>query len=196
MKIEQLQESEGELFLYHGGKDLQNNYREFRPAGKGRWEAGPGIYFTTHYETAQSYAKGSKSVFRGYIRCPIRWLQKSKSHVNDMVYFVNTWVPKSKRPRIIESIYDNVDRHNSEMISTEILVNLCINDEALNKSGTVALREWLIEEGVDASYQRGMKNEEFWVVVINPRVIKRVEKTVPSDVPVEEYVISFNPKMC
>lgn len=196
MKIKQLQENIGnELILYHGGKDLQYTYKDFKPSSKGRWEAGPGIYFTTHYETARKYAKGGKSVFRGYLKCPIRWLEDSETHYSEMIDFVETWVPRSKQKRIIDSIEDNVERMG-EYVWTTILVNLCINDDALNKNGTIRLREWLIERGVDASYQTAMGNNEYWVVVFNPRVIRYVEKTVPNDVPVEEYVMSFNPNRC
>ena len=60
MKLKTLVESIGTIQMYHGGNRWSGT-PEIRPT-KGRYEGGPGIYFTNNYETAKKYAKGSNVV--------------------------------------------------------------------------------------------------------------------------------------
>lgn len=51
--------------LYHGGKDIDKTYHNgYEPSGgPKRYEHGTGLYLTADIEIAQSYAKGSRTVF-------------------------------------------------------------------------------------------------------------------------------------
>ena len=40
--------------VWHGGK-LEDSYQDSISHKKGRWEHGPGLYLTTHYDTAKKY---------------------------------------------------------------------------------------------------------------------------------------------
>ena len=50
--------------LYHGGKDLEHNYKEIKPARTGKWEMGCGLYLTNSLERGLSYAKGSRRLYK------------------------------------------------------------------------------------------------------------------------------------
>ena len=57
-----LRESDGDTFpMYHGGNKWFGQ-PEVRASKKGQYEGGIGLYFTTSYETARTYAKGGKVV--------------------------------------------------------------------------------------------------------------------------------------
>jgi hypothetical protein len=61
-------------------------------------------------------------------------------------------------------------------MQAEVMVNLCLNNEAIRNSDTGALRQWLIDQGADyARVANYGGNGETVVVVYNPRIIKSVE---------------------
>lgn len=175
--------------LWHGGKDLEYNYRDIKSHEKGRWEYGPGLYLTNKRDTAEKYAKGSRKVYRVTIEKGTD-IEDVTISIEDIIEFVNKYVKVSKRLSIISDLNNNNRRTDAKgMIRAQILVNLCLNYEAIPNSRTNLLRQFLIDHGVDYSKETrfGGRNETV-VVVINPRIITKVvaernsiEREVPFD---------------
>ena len=163
------------IVLWHGGRDLESGYPEVRSHGKGRWEHGPGLYLTTHYDTAAKYAKGGGKLYKVTVEegtdiddvtCPLE----------DAVQFVNRYVIGRKRKDMIDDLQRIMKRTNADQIRIEVLVNLCLNNEALPNSKTNVLRQFLIDHGVDYAWVKHYGGrDETVLVVINPRKIKKVE---------------------
>jgi len=154
------------LVLWHGGNldALEDNVSH----KKGRWEAGPGLYLTTHYDTAKKYAKGSRKLYQVTIRkgTDIKDVLVPTEEAKD---FINSFVIKKKRADIL----GRVDKHSRDgKLSADIFNNVMINEDALNSSNTNELRKFLVEKGGDYSVQDGMFGwRERVVVVFNTNVI-------------------------
>lgn len=179
--------------LWHGGRELEYSYSEFGGTKKGRWEYGPGLYLTTHYMRARDYAKGGGSTYRVQIE-EGQELQKILVDITDVNDFVSKYIIKNKQKRILESLYDNLQRGNSSsQIKLEILVNLIINDEAISNTKTKILNSYLVEKGADYSIvKRYGGREETVLVLFNRAKIKSVKKIKSDLVLPNEYEINFS----
>lgn len=180
--INLVENAQATITLWHGGRDLEYSYDEVRSHGKGRWEHGPGLYLTTHYETAAKYAKGGGKLYKVTVE---RGTDISEVTVplNDVIEFVNRYVVGTKRKRMIEDLKGNLARTGEDRLQVEVLVNLCLNNEAIPNTKTGALRQFLIDHGVDYAWvQRYGGRDESVLVVINPRKIKKVEAISASKV--------------
>lgn len=74
--------------MYYGGKRWYRIPTEFLGSAKGRYEAGPGIYFTNSYETARRYAKGSRVVHLVDIDKNFKDIDKVDIRLIEMVDFI------------------------------------------------------------------------------------------------------------
>lgn len=153
MKISDLLlENTDTLTLYHGGRGLEyGGYREVVPNAKGRWEHGPGLYLTTSYQRAQSYAKGGRKVYKvtiskgNDIRRALLPLQAVKD-------FVNQHVVKSKRQSFMDDIERIINQRKLvDQFPATSFVTLLINDDAMNSSKTPILNNFLVDNGIDYS---------------------------------------------
>lgn len=178
--------------LWHGGLKWEGA-PEIRPPKKGRYECGPGIYLTTHYLRARNYAKGGKVVTRVCLADAIRWLEDAHQPLDIVVEFVNSLSGLKQRKALLDALHAVAERKGTPTIPLSSLVNLCINMELLSGKLGPKMAEWLVEQGVDASCHRPY-GEEYWVVVFNPRIIKKHRVASARDVPVSDYVLPFNPK--
>lgn len=161
------------ITLWHGGRGLEADYLEVMAHKKGRWEHGPGLYLTTHYDTAVKYAKGGGKLYRVTVE-EGRDISEVAVPIEDAIAFVERHVVGSKRKQVVADLRDNARRVGE--LRAEVLVNLCLNWEAIPNSKTNLLRKFLIDHGVDyAKVSRYGGRAETVLVVINPRRIKRVE---------------------
>lgn len=194
MKINEilLENQENVMTLWHGGRGLEFSYQEMLPHKKGRWEHGPGLYLTTHYETAAKYAKGGGKVYEVTIR--------KGTNINDVtidkqeaIDFIKKIVIKRLQPGIIENIERAAQRgDNPEVIRINIIVNLCLNYDALQAANTVLLRQFLVNHGVDYDIEPrfGGRNETV-VIVYNPKCITKVKSVKASDVEHDARIRNF-----
>ena len=167
----------GEITLWHGGRDLQYDYREVISHGKGRWEYGPGLYLTNDRSIAQRYAKGSRRLYRVTINISgANCLEDTPIPLHDAVDFVERNVKVSLRTKVIDDLTLMYTRRGNRLFA-DTLVNLCINWEAISNSKTDLLRQFLIDHGIDYAHvdRYGGRNGSEVYVVINPRIITRVE---------------------
>jgi hypothetical protein len=186
----ELTESEAPtMTLWHGGRDLESSHREVRSHKGGRWEHGPGLYLTSRYETAAKYAKGGGKLYRVTIG-EGRDISQVEVPLQDAEEFVNRYCVGSKRRAMIDDLRENAQRVG--VLRAEVLVNLCLNHEAIPNTKTGALRQFLIDHGVDYGMVRGFggRNDETVVVVINPRIITKVEAVPQSKVGPDEFHLS------
>ena len=166
--------AEDQLTLWHGG-NLDSNKGVHK---KGRWESGPGLYLTTHYDTALKYSKGSRKLYQVTIRqgTDIRDVNISLDSVRE---FIDDSVIKSKRP----DIHERVNKHakNGEL-GADIMNNIMINEEALRPANTGAFRNFLVSNGVDYSIQDNLFGwHERVVVIFNMNVITDKKQITPKD---------------
>lgn len=175
-----LAESVETITLWHGGRNLESDYLEVRSHRGGRWEHGPGLYLTTHYDTAAKYARGGGKLYRVTVAKGTD-ISEVEVPIEDAIAFVNRYVVGSKRKQVVADLESNKRRVGH--LGAEVVVNLCLNHEAIPNTKTGALRQFLIDHGVDyAMVGRFGGRDETVLVVINPRKIKRVEHVRASTV--------------
>lgn len=175
--------------LWHGGTRW-DTAPAVQPPRSGRYECGPGIYLSTEYEDAYNYARGGKVTSLVSIASDLRLLEKARLPLASVVDFVKQ-VPRIKhRSEIIADLYSNVARRGEQAsgspleIDAQVLVNLCVNYEAVAGKPGVALAAWLAEQGIDAAWHQAYGNKH-WLVVFNPKVIKSNKVIRAADVPME-----------
>jgi hypothetical protein len=184
MKINEVVEP-GTMTLWHGGRNLQFNHMEMLPAKKGRWEYGPGLYLTTHYETARKYAKGGGTVYKVIVERGTE-LNTVDVPMDDAIGFVKRYVIGKHRNEIIEDLQNNLNRLGALKLS--VLINLCINYDALSSKNTVELRKFIVAHGADYEISKGFGGRsETIVIVFNPTVIKKVTPVKASEVSTSEF---------
>ena len=184
-------EADNIITMWHGGRNLESDYLEVKAHKKGRWEHGPGLYLTSHFDRAVQYAKGGGKLYRVSFR-PGRLLDEVVVPIDDMIDFVTRNVPARYRRDIIADLRNNMARRGGEGVIAEVLVNLCLNYEALPNSRTDRLRQFLIDHGVDMMKTRYGGRDETVVAIINPRIITHVEAVKVGDVPTDEYVFPMD----
>ncbi len=166
----------GILTLWHGGKDVESDYLEIRSHGKGRWEYGPGLYLTDDRTLASSkYAKGGgRKLYQ--ITIDLNGAHECQDVIiplHDAVAFVERNVIGRLRSTLINEL-NKIYERRGQKLPADVMINLCLNYEAIQNSKTGILRQFLIDHGVDYSVSHGSARSIY--VVINPRIIKRVER--------------------
>lgn len=181
------------ITLWHGGRDLEYNYREYSGSKKGRWEHGPGLYLTTHYDRARQYSKGNGSTYKVNVEC--------NNNIKDVIIpveaineFINRHVIKSKQKELLEDVYSNIERMKRPGIIAENFLNLIINLNAIQNTNTIVLNKFLVEHNVDYGLvKRYGGREEDVVIIFNNKCIKSVNKITAKDVIKDDYeIIIFN----
>lgn len=179
--------------LWHGGRDLEFNYKEFGNTRKNRWEHGPGLYLTTHYDRARNYAKGGGKTYLVTVEegNNIDNVLIDISLVNE---FVANNIIKSKQKSILDDLYENMNRTNTTpSIHANVLVNLIINLEAISNTKTKKLNQFLVENNVDYGIvNRYSGREENVMVIFNNKKIKSVKSISAKDVLSEDYIKNFD----
>lgn len=168
------------LTLWHGGRDLEYNYRSFQSSRKGSWEHGPGIYLTTHYERASSYAKGGGKTYLVEFNEGNN-IDNVKIPLNQIYEFVNLYVIKKKAKEVIDCIKDNSNRtSDGESIKASYFLNILINFDAISPSKTDKLNQFLVDSGADYSIVDNFGGRpETVFVIFNNQLINKV-KFVPA----------------
>ena len=162
--------SEATLTLWHGG-NLEVDKEGLHKGGK--WEHGPGLYLTTHYDTAKKYAKGSRKLYKVVIRKGVN-IKDVSLPITDVTDFVATYVTKTKRNDINERIEKWV---KDNRVSANIFLNIMINEYAIKNTSTPNLREFLVRNGVDyAVVDNAFGWHETMIVLFNMKNI--ISKTV------------------
>ncbi len=176
--------------LWHGGTRWEGP-PEVRGPKQGKYECGPGIYLTTRYLRARDYARGSKVTTLVTLADDIRWLEKTKLPLKELIEYAKTAprLPKRARDNVVAYLLRDPEGNERELDSLQDvtrLVNLLINEEALAGQPGVHLAEWLTSKGIDASLHTPMSQEQ-WVIVFNPKVIRKHRVVPASQVDLSQY---------
>ena len=131
------------LTLWHGGR-LDDAYDESMSHSKGRWEYGPGLYLTTHYSTAQKYAKGGRKFYRVTISSG-NDARVTDVPLQDAKTFVESHVTRSKMVDTIQAM----DRNSERGLKADVFINILLNRGSLPATRSGKLREFLVQHGVD-----------------------------------------------
>ena len=179
------------ITMYHGGRDLEYSYSDFVPAKKNRWEFGPGLYVTSHFDRARSYAKGGGKVYKVEFELG-KPIEVVKIPFDDVNGFIMSNVVGKLREQVLEDIHGNMKRMNlTSHVEADVFLNLMINYDAVIGKKTVDLAKFLVEQGVDylADHRFGGRDETI-CAIFNRKAIKRVKSVKPSDVPVSDYELN------
>lgn len=174
-----------DIKMWHGSKRWDGN-PEVRPPRKGRYEAGPGIYLTTSYFRAKSYAKGGGSTMLITLDPNLIFANQVPIPVDEAIKFIREVPRMKKKNQIVEDIKNNATRSNKDWISAEVIVNLFVNHEAGAGEPGVILANWLRSRGVDATLHHESTKEE-WIVVIDPSVIRSVKRISANEIDPADY---------
>ena len=176
--------------LWHGGR-LPGLISSIKPPTKGKWEMGPGLYLTTHYSTAQRYAKGNKATYKIQLA---RGTELSRITVdkNTLFDFIEQTYSKVNA-QVLLSYYNNpanVVRSTKEgRFVLGPLLNLTINDELLSSSKAAKLTEFFVQCGADYSINEHFCGRTETVLVLyNPKLLKRV-----TAMPAKEWIPGWEP---
>lgn len=156
--------------LWHGGRRWDGG-PEVRPSRRGRYECGPGIYLTNRYDRARKYAAGGGVTLKVTLVDNVRWLEDANLPREVVEEFVRGAKGLLRKKDILEDLRKSVSRMR-DTVPASYLVNLCVNHDAAPGKAGVRLAEWLVEQGIDASLH-SVNGREDWVVVFNPKVIRR-----------------------
>jgi len=173
--------AEQTLTLWHGG-NLELSQENVAHKG-GRWEHGPGLYLTTHYDTARKYSKGSRKFYQVVIRKGIN-ITEVNIPIADVREFMDTYFVRSRKKDVSERI-DKQAKDNK--INAGTFLNITFNEQAIKNTDTDKLRSFLVQQGVDYSIvDNAFGWRERMIVLFNMRniVSKRI---VPAKEKIETY---------
>ena len=180
--------------MWHGGNRWSGT-PEIRPAKGGRAEWGPGLYGSTSYFRAASYAKGGKVTH--LIEYNPRLLLGDAAIGLDLARdFVRDNAPRSKQADILEFLAEESVQHrisdkftvvgNGKPFLAGSLLNLWVNSGLASGVRGPALSEFFSQHGIDAYSDSvsGLNGErETWTVIFNPDAITENHIITASDVP-------------
>ena len=179
--------------LWHGGRNLEYNFKTFKTPAKGKWEYGPGLYLTNNYHRAYNYAKGGGSTYLIEIEKG-NDLKNISIPLTDAFDFLQKNILKSKLKNIYEDLNNNSHRMKTyPNVQLEILLNLIINYEAIQSKNIEKLNKFLVENGADYSIVNNYGgNGETVFVILNKEKIKKVNKIKAQDVKSEMFELSVD----
>jgi hypothetical protein len=173
--------SSGTLTLWHGG-NLEAGQENIAHKG-GRWEHGPGLYLTTHYDTARKYSKGSRKLYKVVIRKGTN-IRDVDLPLDAVQRFADTYFIKAKKKDVLSRIEKHI---NNLKVNADTFLNIVFNEQAIKNTDTDKLRSFLVQNGVDYSIvDNAFGWRERMIVLFNMKNI--ISKTVvrPKD-KIEEY---------
>jgi hypothetical protein len=172
------------FLMWHGSRRWDGS-PEIRAPRAGRYEAGPGIYLSTNYMTARRYAKGGGATMLATVDQNLALAERTLIPLATALEFCKT-APRMRHKReIAADVRANADRHHSDAIAANILINLVVNYEAGSGDAGLALARFLRDQGVDGSLEP--QNNEDWLVIINPKVIRSMKRVPANEVPSDLY---------
>ncbi len=129
--------------FWHGGN--LDDYGDAIAQKNGRYEYGPGLYITTHYDTARKYAKGSRKLYLVTVENGTD-ISEASLDEDKVRGFINSYVIGSKRKEILS-------RMEKYFVDGKIKANtfnvILLNNSAVKPSNTINLRSFLVDNGID-----------------------------------------------
>jgi hypothetical protein len=165
------------LSLWHGGR-LDTSYDETISHKKGRWEFGPGLYLTTHYQTAQTYSKGSRRLY-------LITLTKGNDAkdttipIDKALNWCKEYVIRSKQAEVLGRLNKWVEHGE---VKAYIFINIIINNDAIKSTDTGNMRKFLVRQGIDyATTDNAFGWHEKMITLFNMSKIAEKKVVNPKD---------------
>ncbi len=129
--------------FWHGGN--LDDYGDAIAQKNGRYEYGPGLYITTHYDTAKKYAKGSRKLYLVTVANGVD-ISDATLDENKVREFVASYVIGGKRKEILATM----EKYFSEgKIKANTFNVILLNNKAIKPANTINLRSFLVDNGID-----------------------------------------------
>lgn len=183
-----------EITLWHGGRNLEDSYKENHPSKPGRWEHGAGLYLTTHYETARKYSKGNGKSYEVTVSInPEKCISNTELPVKDILDFYSKNLKKLQLEVCSRALQTSMKRMNNfETVNADIFQNLIINYEAITSSKTPLITAFLVEHGVEYGLVKNFAGRPETVLVIyDKKTIKKVKPIPAKDISLDLYERPF-----
>ncbi len=169
--------------LYHGGKNPSQDLVQHK---KGRAEVGPGLYLTTSWTTANTYSKGSRALWAVEIKANPVWSNSKRLPGPVILEFIDSLGRKGRESYSYAE--RSIDRQGGS-VPAEVLINLMVNANLSYGRPGLALQNFLIDQGVEATHYS--KSMETWVIVHDPRIIQSTRKVPSSEVGKGEFLFDL-----
>ena len=167
--------------MYHGGTKWTRIPQEIIGSKKNRYEGGVGIYFTNFYNTARNYARGSNVVHLADIDKNFIDITKVSLKTKDVVEFVSKCNGMRHKSNIIADLKNNSSKKNVDFVDADVLNNLIVNYEAGAGKVGIEVAKYFVSNGIDGALTRH-SGDEYWMVVFNPHIIKKIQIINPKRV--------------
>lgn len=164
------------LNFWHGG-DL-DSFDDSIAQKNGRYEYGPGLYITTHYETALKYSKGRRKLYLITVSQGVD-INNSRIDEDKVKAFIQNYVIGNKK----KEIWERLQRFNKNgQIAASNINVILMNEKGIKPSNTIYLRNFFVENGIDYEI---VNNPFGWgekmMVLYNMKKIVNVKKINPKD---------------
>lgn len=170
----------GTMNFWHGGN--LDQFDDTIAQKNGRYEYGPGLYLTTHFNTARKYAKGGRKMYLVTV-AKGNELSSSSLPMDDVRDFVGEFVSTSKRKDALERL-GSYERDGQ--IKASLFLNNLVNEKSVRPSNTPALRQFLIDHGIDYELVHSPFGwGEQMMVLYNMKKIVSYKRLYPEDRPTE-----------
>jgi hypothetical protein len=166
----------GTINFWHGGN--LDNYDDIIAQKNGRYEYGPGLYVTTHYNTAQKYSKGSRKLYLATI-AEGKEISEAFLSMDAVKNFIKMYVIGTMK----KYIYEQVQRYEENgQVKAYIFNNIILNNKAIKSTATKYLRSFYVANGIDYEI---VDNAFGWgekmLVLYNMKKIVNVIQIKPGD---------------
>lgn len=169
--------NDDKFVFYHGGN--LDSYSDFINMKKDRYEYGPGLYLTNHYETAAKYAKGSRKLYKVTVNKGVD-INDAYLSSDDIKYVLNVFIPGSMKKEISARLNKYIKEDGS--IKASIVNNNILNSGKLTPKKATELQKFLVKKGIDYEI---IDNSFGWgetmMVLYNTRKIDTIERVNPKD---------------
>jgi hypothetical protein len=166
----------GTINFWHGGN--LDNYDDIIAQKNGRYEYGPGLYVTTHYNTAQKYSKGSRKLYLLTI-AEGKEISEAFLSMDAVKNFIKMYVIGTMK----KYIYEQVQKYEENgQVKAYIFNNIILNNKAIKSTATKYLRSFYVANGIDYEI---VDNAFGWgekmLVLYNMKKIVNVIQIKPGD---------------
>jgi hypothetical protein len=133
---------ENTMNFWHGG----NLDRQDVTYKKGRICYGIGLNLTTHYETANKYAKGNRKLYIITVEVG-NDINDSFLPYEKILKFINKFVISSKRNIVLQYVKEDIN--DDGLVHAYLFNNVILNNDAIKASNMIYLRDFLVENHID-----------------------------------------------
>lgn len=165
------------LMFWHGSQRWEGP-AQIRKSRPGCYENGPGLYLTPDLSSASRYAKGAGKLVLFELSHDVTFLENSHLSFDEIKEALESLPRLKNRTRVFEDLERCRDRtiREDRKLSAAILVNICVNNEAISGESGPALALWLSQRGIDASLTK-VHGSECLVLFNTKKVLKATPMT-------------------